>query len=67
MYMLIALALMVAGMILLIFGLNASDSIQDSFSRLFTGRNTDRTVWLIVGGSICFILGLFGCYSSRRI
>lgn len=63
----IALALLVAGIVLLIFGLNSADSIQNSFSRIFSGHPTDKTMWLIVGGSICLVLGVFGCYRSRRV
>lgn len=62
----IALAFVVVGIALLIFGLNSSDSIQNAFSRLFTGQFTDRTMWLIVGGSACLIVGLFGSFYSRR-
>jgi hypothetical protein len=60
----IALALIVAGIVLLVFGLGSADSIQNAFSRLFTGQPTDKTLWLIVGGSVCFVVGVFGCYRS---
>ncbi len=62
----VALVLIIAGVLLLIFGLGSADSIQNAFSRLFTGHLTDRTMWLIVGGSICLVAGVFGCYRSRR-
>jgi hypothetical protein len=62
----IALVFLVVGLLLLIFGLNSSDSIQNAFSRLFSGHLTDRTMWLIVGGCVCFSIGLFGCFSNRR-
>lgn len=62
----LALALVVVGIALLIFGLNSSSSIQDAFSRLFSGQFTDRTMWLIVGGSVCLLVGLFGSFFSRR-
>jgi hypothetical protein len=62
-----ALAITVIGVVLLVIGLGSADSIQNSFSRLFTGHLTDRTMWLVVGGSVCLIAGLFGCYRSRRV
>jgi hypothetical protein len=62
----IALAVTVAGIVLLIIGLGSADSIQNSFSRFFTGHLTDRTTWLVVGGSICVVAGLAGCYRGRR-
>ena len=62
----VALALIVVGIVLLIFGLGSADSIQNAFSRAFTGHFTDRTMWLIVGGCICFVVGVLGCYRYRR-
>jgi hypothetical protein len=62
----IALAILVVGIILLIFGLNSADSISDSFSRFFSGQFSDRTMWFIVGGSVCVVLGLYGSYHGRR-
>ncbi len=62
----IALVFIVVGIALLIWGLGSADSIQNAFSRLFTGNPTDKTLWLIVGGCICFIAGVFGCYRSYR-
>ncbi|HEX3132264.1 MAG TPA: DUF3185 family protein [Planctomycetota bacterium] len=62
----IALAFLVIGIALLIFGLNSVDSIQSVFSRLFSGQFTDRTMWLIVGGCVCLVVGLLGSFYSRR-
>ncbi len=63
----VALVLTIVGIILLLFGLGSADSIQNSFSRLFTGHPTDRTMWLVVIGSVCLIAGLSGWYRSRRV
>jgi hypothetical protein len=60
-----AIALTLAGVVLLGIGLDSADSIRNSFSRLFAGHLTDHTMWLIVGGSVCVIAGLFGCYRRR--
>lgn len=62
----VALAILVVGIILLLFGLNSSGSIQDSFSRFFSGQFSDRTMWFIVGGSVCVVVGLYGTYYNRR-
>jgi hypothetical protein len=62
----IALALLITGIVLLIFGLGSADSIQNAFSRFFTGHFTDRTMWLIVGGCVCAVAGLVGCYRRQR-
>jgi len=47
----------VVGVILLIAGLNASDSVASRFSRLFTGSSTDKTIWLLIGGAFALIVG----------
>jgi hypothetical protein len=54
----IALALLVGGLILLIFGLNASHSFGSGVSKFFTGSPTDKAVWMIVGGAVAAVVGL---------
>ncbi len=46
----IAIALLAAGVALLIWGIDANRSVGSSFSRTFTGNPTDRTMWLLAGG-----------------
>ncbi len=54
---LLGLVFLVAGVVALIFGLNASDSVTDTVSEGLTGRFTDKTMWYIVGGAVLSILG----------
>jgi len=56
----ISLALLVGGIILIIFGANASDSIGSSFSRFFTGSPTDKAMWMLIGGAAAAIVGAAG-------
>jgi hypothetical protein len=56
----IAVALLVVGIVLLIFGYNASHSASSTLSRVFTGSPTNKAMWLIIGGIIATILGVFG-------
>lgn len=53
----IGIALLVGGVILLIMGIQAADSVSSSISKMFTGSPTDRSMWLIVGGAICIVAG----------
>lgn len=53
----LGLAILVVGIILLGWGLSASDSIGSAFSRLFTGAPTDRTIFLVIGGAILTAVG----------
>lgn len=56
----ISLALLVGGIILIIYGVSASDSIGSGFSRFFTGSPTDKTMWLLIGGAVAAAVGLAG-------
>jgi LPXTG-motif cell wall-anchored protein len=53
-------AVLAVGIILLIYGLNASDSVSSSLSRAVSGTPTDKTVWLIALGIVGIIAGGFG-------
>ncbi|HVS09014.1 MAG TPA: DUF3185 family protein [Planctomycetota bacterium] len=53
----LGLALLVAGIILLVLGFQASDSIGSDFSRFFTGSPTDKTVWFLILGAIATVAG----------
>jgi hypothetical protein len=55
-----SLILLVAGVLLLVWGLNASDSIGSSFSRFFTGNPTDKAMWLLIGGTVASAVGAGG-------
>jgi hypothetical protein len=56
----IYLILLVVGVVLLVLGLIDADSIGSSFSRLFTGEPTDKSIWLMLSGGIATIVGLGG-------
>ena len=51
------LALLVAGIVLLALGINASHSAASSVSRFFTGEPTDRAMWMIIGGILAAVTG----------
>jgi hypothetical protein len=62
----ISISLLVAGIILIVFGFQASDSIGSSFSRLFTGTPTDKSIWLLIGGAALVVVGLVGVLRFPR-
>jgi Protein of unknown function (DUF3185) len=62
----VSLALLVGGIILIIYGVSASDSIGSGFSRMFTGAPTDKAVWLLVGGVVAAVLGLTGVLRGSK-
>lgn len=57
---LISLALLTGGVVLIIYGVNASESVGSDISRLFTGAPTDKTLWLLIGGVLMAAVGLGG-------
>ena len=62
----ISTAVLVAGILLVIQGVSASDSFDSNVSRFFTGSPTDKTVWLLIGGIIMGILGLLGLFGRSK-
>ena len=63
----LGLALLVLGVVLLIWGLQSSDSIASSFHRFFDGTPTDKTVWLISGGVVAALCGVGMLAMSKRV
>lgn len=53
-----ALALLAAGVVLLVFGVDAMNSPGSDISRFFTGAPTDRATWMLVGGIAMIVAGL---------
>ena len=48
---------MAMGIVLMVFGIHAADSIGSDFSRFFTGNPTDKSMWLLLGGVTSLVLG----------
>jgi Protein of unknown function (DUF3185) len=62
----IFLALLVVGVVLIIFGINASHSFSSDVSRTFSGSPTNKSIWLLVGGIAAAIIGLIGTIGTWR-
>ena len=56
----VSLALLVGGVVLIIIGVNATNSFSSDVSRFFTGSPTDKAVWMLLGGIVAASIGLFG-------
>ncbi len=57
---LISMGILVAGIVLIIYGINASHSFSSDISRTFTGSPTDRTMWFLGGGAVLALAGGYG-------
>ena len=62
----IALALLVGGIILIVIGVNATNSFSSDVSRFFTGSPTDKAVWMLVGGAVAALVGLAMMWRGPR-
>jgi len=62
----IGMAFLVVGVVLIIFGMQASASLGSRLSELFTGVPSDRTIWLLVAGVAAALLGLGLLLVGRR-
>ncbi len=63
----ISIALLTAGIILVIYGIHASNSFGSDVSRFFTGSPTNKTIWLLIGGVVAVIAGLFGVLHRSKM
>ncbi len=56
---LIGIVLIVAGLIMLYFGWQSSQSLGDQVVETFTGRFTEGTMWFLIVGAVATVAGLF--------
>jgi len=62
----ISLALLVGGIVLMVFGINATNSFSSDVSRFFTGSPTDKAVWMLIAGVVVAIVGLAGTLRGSK-
>lgn len=61
-----ALALLAGGIVLLVFGYNSAQSFSSGVSRVLTGSPANKAIWMIVGGAIATVLGLYGLSKGSK-
>ena len=62
----VSLALLAGGIVLIGIGVNATNSFSSDVSRFFTGSPTDKAVWMLIGGIVAAIIGLFGAVRGGK-
>jgi divalent metal cation (Fe/Co/Zn/Cd) transporter len=62
----VSLALLVGGVVLIIVGINATNSFSSDVSRFFTGSPTDKAVWMLIGGIVATVVGLAMTFRSSK-
>lgn len=63
----LGLCLVVLGLVLLVLGVNASESFAADASRVFAGNSTGRAMWLLLGGVPAVIVGLVVSATNPRV
>jgi len=58
---LISLAIFASGVVLVVFGVAATESLSSDVSRFFTGSPTDKAIWMLIGGIVAIIIGWVVC------
>jgi uncharacterized membrane protein len=57
-----SIALLIVGLILLVYGLNASNSVSSSVSQAVSGSPSNKTIWLIALGVLGIVSGGVGFF-----
>ena len=63
---LVSLALLVGGVVLMIYGIQATNSFGSDVSRFFTGSPTNKAVWMFIGGTVATVIGLVATSRSWK-
>ena len=61
-----SLALLAGGVVLIIIGINATNSFSSDVSRFFTGSPTDKAIWMLIGGIVAAVVGLAGTLRGSK-
>jgi hypothetical protein len=62
----ISLALLIGGVVLIILGVQATESFNSDVSRFFTGSPTDKAIWMLIGGVVAGAIGLSGVVRGSK-
>lgn len=62
----IGLALLVVGIVLIVYGAHSSDSAASHVSNFFTGSPTNKALWLLIGGIGAAVAGAVMLFVPAR-
>ena len=54
----IGIALLVGGVIALVYGFRAKDSVESKLTETFTGSPSRDAKWLLIGGAVASVAGV---------
>jgi hypothetical protein len=58
--------MLIGGVALMIYGINATNSFSSDVSRFFSGSPTDKAIWMLMGGTVISIIGLVSTLRSWK-
>jgi hypothetical protein len=63
-----SLTLLVCGVVLMIVGISATNSLSTDLARFFTrsGSSTDNAIWMLLAGTVAAIAGLVLTLRHRK-
>ncbi len=67
MYKAFALALLVGGVGLAVFGIGAWQSMPSDIARFFSGSPAEKGMWMVVCGVALFAVGLVGLVRGLKV
>lgn len=59
-------ALLAAGVVLLVLGFQAKDSVGSQMSEMFNGSPSDTAMWYLIGGAALVAVGIAGIVKKRK-
>jgi len=59
-------ALLAVGIVLLVMGYNAAQSVGSQFKQAFSGSMTDKATLLYLGGAIATAIGAYLAFLTRK-
>jgi hypothetical protein len=62
----ISVALLIGGVVLIVLGISATNSFSSDVSRFFSGSPTDKAIWMLIGGIVAAVIGLFGVMRGSK-
>ena len=62
----VSLALLIGGVVLMVIGINATNSFSSDVSRFFSGSPTNKAIWMLIGGIVAAVIGLVSTLRSWK-
>jgi hypothetical protein len=62
----LSIVFLLAGVVLVIFGINAMHSFGSEVSTFFSGSPSNKAVWLLLGGVVAVLGGMAGLFHGSK-